>query len=148
MAATLRDNPAMASSSMWQRFQQFFLRYDDVDFSIDISRMNFPDGFLDQMQAPSKKAFHDMRELEGGAIANPDEKRMVGHYWLRNAGLAPSAEICREIENMVESIKDFAAKVHAGKIAAPGGAFKNLLLIGIGGSALGPQFVSNALSHP
>src|SRR6185503_14317153 len=28
------------------------------------------------------------------------------------------------------------------------GAFKNLLLIGIGGSALGPQFVSHALCQP
>ena len=28
------------------------------------------------------------------------------------------------------------------------GAFKNLLVIGIGGSALGPQFVASALGHP
>src|ERR1051325_4510231 len=99
MTSTVRDNRAMATSSMWQRFQQFFLRYDDVGFSIDISRMNFPDGLLDQMQAHTKKALHAMRELEGGAIANPDEKRMVGHYWLRNPGLAPSADLRRDIED-------------------------------------------------
>jgi hypothetical protein len=30
---------AMPSSSLWPRFQKYFLRYDDLDFSIDISRM-------------------------------------------------------------------------------------------------------------
>jgi hypothetical protein len=35
----------MGSSSVWQRFQNYFLCYDDLDFSVDISRMKFPDGF-------------------------------------------------------------------------------------------------------
>ncbi len=34
------------------------------------------------------------------------------------------------------------------KSAAAGGSFKNYLLIGIGGSALGPQFVAHALGDP
>jgi glucose-6-phosphate isomerase len=43
-------------------------------------------------------------------------------------------------------IKQFAADVHAGKIAAEDQKrFEHLLLIGIGGSALGPQFVADAL---
>ena len=29
-------------------------------------------------------SFEQMQELEKGAIANPDENQMVGHYWLRN----------------------------------------------------------------
>ena len=29
-----------------------------------------------------------MAALEKGAIANPDENRMVGHYWLRAPDLA------------------------------------------------------------
>ena len=74
----------MASSSIWQRFQQYFLYYRDLDFSLDISRMKFPDDFFEKMQPKIEKAFAAMRELEGGAIANPTEKRMVGHYWLRN----------------------------------------------------------------
>ncbi|PYK99036.1 MAG: glucose-6-phosphate isomerase, partial [Verrucomicrobia bacterium] len=35
-----------------------------------------------------------------------------------------------------------------GVVHGAGGYFKHLLLIGIGGSALGPQFVSSALGHP
>ena len=136
----------MASSSLWQRFQQYFLYCRDLDFSLDISRMNFPDDFFEKMQPKIEKAFAAMRELEGGAIANPTEKRMVGHYWLRKSALAPNAEIRAEIEETIKHIKRFAADVHAGKIAAEDGKrFEHILLIGIGGSALGPQFVADAL---
>ncbi|HZA37886.1 MAG TPA: hypothetical protein VE486_01975, partial [Candidatus Baltobacteraceae bacterium] len=108
----------MPSSSLWQRFQQYFLYYRDLDFSLDISRMKFPDDFFEKMQPKIENAFAAMRELEAGAIANPTEKRMVGHYWLRNPALAPNAEIRAEIEATIKDIKSFAADVHAGKIAA------------------------------
>ena len=136
----------MTSSSLWQRFQQYFLYYGDLDFSIDISRMKFPDDFFERMRPPIEKAFSAMRELEAGAIANPDEKRMVGHYWLRNPALAPTAEIRAEIEETIKRIKSFAMDVRSGKVAAENGKrFEHILLIGIGGSALGPQFVADAL---
>ena len=99
----------MASSSLWQRFQQYFLRYDDLGFSIDISRMKFPDDFFEKMGPKIDKAFAAMRDLEAGGIANPDEKRMVGHYWLRKPSLAPNAELRAEIEKTDARIKQFAA---------------------------------------
>jgi glucose-6-phosphate isomerase len=137
---------SMASSSLWQRFQQYFLRYEKPEFSIDISRMKFPDDFFEKMQPKIDKAFAAMRELEAGAIANPDEKRMVGHYWLRNPALAPNDQLRRDIEETNKRIKEFASAVHAKKIAPPSGKkFEHILLIGIGGSALGPQFVADAL---
>jgi len=136
----------MASSSLWQRFQNYFLRYDDLGFSIDISRMKFPEDFFGKMRGKIDKAFAAMRELEAGAIANPDENRMVGHYWLRNPALAPNAQLRADIEQTNQRIKQFAAGVHSGGItAANGKKFEHILLIGIGGSALGPQFVSDAL---
>src|SRR5580765_8213064 len=136
----------MPSSSLWQRFQQYFLHYGDLDLSIDISRMKFPDDFFQRMQPRIEKAFAAMQELESGAIANPDEQRMVGHYWLRNPALAPTAETRAEIERTIKRIKNFAGDVHAGKIATENGKrFEHILLIGIGGSALGPQFVADAL---
>ena len=98
------------------------------------------------MQPKVEKAFAAMRELEAGAIANPTEKRMVGHYWLRNPALAPTPEIRAEIEDTIQRIKTFAADVHAEKITAENGKrFEHMLHIGIGGSALGPQFVADAL---
>src|SRR5581483_1105092 len=136
----------MSSSSLWQRFQQYFLCYPDLGFSLDISRMKFPDDFFEQMRPKVDKAFAAMHALEAGEIANPTEHRMVGHYWLRNAALAPTPEIRGEIEETIAGIKTFAEDIHAGKITAEGGQlFKHILLIGIGGSALGPQFVSDAL---
>src|SRR5438034_8396944 len=80
------------SSSLWQRFQRYFLYYRNLDFSLDISRMKFPEDFFEKMQAKVENAFAAMRELEAGAIANLTEKRMVGHYCLRSPALAPTGD--------------------------------------------------------
>jgi glucose-6-phosphate isomerase len=134
------------TSDLWQRFQRYFLSYEDLGFSIDISRMKFADDFLGMMQPRVEAAFTAMRELEAGAIANPDENRMVGHYWLRAPALAPNDQLRGEIEGTNAEITRFAADVHSGKISgSQGGKFEHVLLIGIGGSALGPQFVADAL---
>src|SRR5436189_306761 len=136
----------MASSSLWQRFQRYFLEYRELGFSLDISRMKFPEDMFDEMRPRIEQAFAAMRKLEAGAIANPTEKRMVGHYWLRNPGLAPTLEIRAEIEDTIQCIKKFAEDVHNGKITAENGKrFEHVLHIGIGGSALGPQLVADAL---
>ena len=135
-------------NSLWQRFQKYFLRYNDIGFAIDISRMRFADDFLRSMGARAQKAFSEMRQLETGAIANADERRMVGHYWLRDAGLAPNASLRNDIEETNGRIKRFAAEIHAGEITPSEGKFRHLLIIGIGGSALGPQFVADALGNP
>ena len=132
----------------WERFQKYYTEFPELGLAMDLSRMNVDDAFFATMEPKIQKAFADMDALEAGAMANPDEKRMVGHYWLRNAALAPTPEIRREIEETLNKIKDFTVKVHAGKITGAGGVFKNFLLIGIGGSALGPQFVANALGNP
>src|SRR6266498_328066 len=118
----------MASSSLWQRFQRYFLEYRDLGFSLDISRMKFPDDLFEKLRPQIEHAFAAMRELEGGAISNPTENRMVGHYWLRNPALAPNAEIRAEIEETIKHIKRFAADIHTGKITAQDGKrFEHIL---------------------
>ena len=100
-------------------------------------------------QGELQKALEDMQALEGGAIANPDEQRMVGHYWLRAPKLAPTPEITQEIEQVQAAIWQFAEQVHAGQIVGcKGQPFRNVLVVGIGGSSLGPVFVSEALQSP
>jgi glucose-6-phosphate isomerase len=126
-------------SSLWDRYQKYLLRHDLLGISLDISRMRFGDDFLGKMEPLAQKGFAGMKALEGGAIANPDENRMVGHYWLRAPQLAPQPELKAEIENCNKSIRDFVAQVHGS------GRFTDVLVVGIGGSALGPQFVSDAL---
>lgn len=137
----------LSPDQLWQRYQQH-LCATPAGFSLDISRMNFSDDFFARMKPAMDRAFDAMEKLEAGAIANPDEKRMVGHYWLRKPEIAPTAEMRTEILAMREAIAKFATGVHADKIRNPkGGAFKNLLVVGIGGSALGPQLVADALGN-
>src|SRR6478609_2652572 len=136
------------STQSWRRFKQSYREFPSIELALDLSRMDIPAAFFIKMAKPMQKAFAAMKALEGGAIANPDENRMVGHYWLRNPAKSPTRKIRAEIETTLKRIKQFAEAIHAGKVKGSGGKFKNILIIGIGGSALGPQFVSNALSNP
>lgn len=132
----------------WTRFKSNFFQFSQLGLSVDISRMDFSDDFLASMEEPMQKAFAAMDELEKGAIANPDENRMVGHYWLRDPDLAPTDQIRDAIRQNLQEINTFVVNVHGGNLEGAAGPFSHLLLIGIGGSALGPQFVSQALGHP
>ena len=139
----------ISQSSLWSRFQQYFLSYDDLGLSVDISRMDFPEDYFAGMAFVADRACKQMKALEAGEIANPDENRMVGHYWLRKASLAPTQEIRDAITSTEKAVLSFAADMHSGKIlSASGKKFTDLLVVGIGGSALGPQLVADALWSP
>lgn len=137
-----------SKSQLWDRFQRHYTEFPTLGLAIDISRVNFPDDYLTLLEPRMQRAYIAMAELEKGGIANPDEKRMVGHYWLRTPGLAPTRTIQKEIEDTLASLKSFADDVHGGAVAGAGGPFLNVLVVGIGGSALGPQFVAGALGQP
>lgn len=131
---------------LWQRYQEWLYFHSGLGFYVDVSRIGFDDDFVARMQPKFEQAFKDMAALESGAIANPDENRMVGHYWLRDPDLAPNPEFKQDIIRTLEAIEAFVAKVHSGEIHPPGKAkFTDVLSIGIGGSALGPEFVAEAL---
>ena len=130
----------------WQSYNQSIVRLPKLGLSLDLSLMEIGPDFVANMMPKIRKAFDDMKALESGAIANPDENRLVGHYWLRNPELAPTPELRKAITAPLADLKKFAAQVHSGEITSPSGSpFKQLLLIGIGGSALGPQLVAEAL---
>jgi hypothetical protein len=59
--------------------------------------------------------------------------------WLRAPELAPDAKIAADVKATVDAIAGFAAQVHGGQVKGTAGKFTDLLCIGIGGSALGPQ---------
>jgi glucose-6-phosphate isomerase len=138
---------ATSTESTWDRFQKYYFEFPQLGLAIDLSRSDVTDEFIARINPRLNQAFDAMKKLEAGAIANPDENRMVGHYWLRNPDLAPTPEIRNQITSTLADIKSFTAKVHSGEIKGAGGAFTDLLIIGIGGSALGPQFVSSALTR-
>jgi glucose-6-phosphate isomerase len=133
--------------ALWQRYQDWLYYDSALGIYVDVSRMRFDQAFIDQLQPKLTQAFKSMAALEAGAIANPDEQRMVGHYWLRSPELAPDPNLTQEISSTLDQIESFTAKVHQGQIRPPQALkFTDVLSIGIGGSALGPQFVSVALA--
>lgn len=129
----------------WQRYQDLLCVVDTLGITLDVSRMGFSQAWLDGMAPKLAHAFDAMDAVERGAIANPDEKRKVGHYWLRAPELAP-LEDAAAINDALSKVKAFAADVHAGRVSPPGAPrFTRQLIIGIGGSALGPQLAADAL---
>ena len=137
------------SKALWERFGKYFCACPAIDLTLDVSRIGFADDYFEQMEPRMQEALEEMDALEAGAIANADEQRMVGHYWLRNPQLAPDPAITLEIQETLVKIKAFAAEVHEGKIQpSPDVRFRQILSIGIGGSALGPMFVADALRKP
>ncbi|MDR1457940.1 MAG: glucose-6-phosphate isomerase [Puniceicoccales bacterium] len=131
--------------------EDFFERYfwaEDLGIGVDVSRIHNYSNDYGNLNQKITRAFNAMAALESGGIANGDENRMVGHYWLRNSGLAPTVGIKSEIENSITQIERFALAVHKGDIVGQDGRFKNVLCLGIGGSALGPRLISTALSNP
>nr|GME20983.1 glucose-6-phosphate isomerase 1, chloroplastic [Ipomoea batatas] len=132
---------------LWKRYVDWLYQHKELGLYLDVSRVGFSDDFVGQMEPRLQKAFKDMEALEKGAISNPDEGRMVGHYWLRSPHLAPNSFLRLQIENTLEAVCKFADDVVGGKIRTPsGGRFTQILSVGIGGSALGPQFVAEALA--
>lgn len=131
--------------SSWDRFKKYYLKHPKFDFSIDISKVAFNESWLKNFDKKFKVAMKDMKSLEKGAIANPDENRMVGHYWLRKPALSPNPQIKRAIEQSRKAVRNFSQRVLSGKVKGQKGQFTHLLVIGIGGSALGPQFIDQAL---
>lgn len=137
----------MDATALWQRYQDWLYYHEGLEFYVDVSRMRFDDGFVAAMQPKFEQAFKAMAALEAGAIANPDEDRMVGHYWLRDPELAPTPEIKQEIIDGLEQLEQFAHKIHSGEIRPPQAVkYTDILSVGIGGSALGPEFVAEALA--
>ncbi|MDR3274302.1 MAG: glucose-6-phosphate isomerase [Puniceicoccales bacterium] len=131
--------------SSWETFLKNYISNERLGIFFDFSGMNFDDRFFESMATKVKDAYGSMSALESGEIANVDENRQVGHYWLRNPNIAPTPELQGIIQNTISDILNFAEDVHSGNVRGPHGIFKNLLCIGIGGSALGPQLINGSL---
>lgn len=129
-------------------FERWRCTLDDPAVEVDFGLSGLDDARLRESEAGLRAALAAMARLEAGAIANPDEQRMVGHYWLRAPARAPQAELGEAIASTLRRIEELARQVHAGTLAPPGAArFHKLLLVGIGGSALGPMLAADALGH-
>jgi len=119
---------------------------ESLGLTVDLTAMALDPDAMEVMAPRLARAGTAMAALESGFVANPDENRRVGHYWLRAPELAPEPALTAAIHGALAQIKAFAARVHSGELGNPLGArFAQVLVIGIGGSTLGPQYVSHAL---
>jgi glucose-6-phosphate isomerase len=124
--------------SSWSDFHRWVIENHGTSVCLDVSDMRI--SRLEILRPRLEEARGALRALEAGTMANPDENRQVGHYWLRSPELAPDPA-------MTAAIKD--VQVQASKLASTLIArFRAdaVLHIGIGGSALGPQLVVEALA--
>ena len=137
----------MNKISSWNDFRKHYLEISELGLSIDTSLINEPQELTASGKQLFVSAFQKMQELEEGHISNPDENCMVGHYWLRDPALSPSPKIKNLITSTVKKIQDFALEIHQKKLRPQNtDSFKNVLLLGIGGSALASQLLQSALS--
>ena len=102
-------------------------------FTLDIAGMELGSAGWAELQAPLARAHAEMQKIERGEIKNPDEKRAVTHFSDRLT-YAESAQF-RDVEA-------FAREIVAG------GEIEQVLINGIGGSALGPQLLQMAINGP
>ena len=136
-------------SDRFGRYVRFRSTLDDPFVELDLGHGALTEAEVDGLAPRLQKALVAMQAIERGALANQDEQRMVGHFWLRAPGLAPKPEFEDTIASTVAGIEAFAQAVHSGRITPPeGGAFTKVVLCGIGGSALGPMLLADAFGGP
>jgi glucose-6-phosphate isomerase len=136
----------MTPRELWERYQAQLFEDPALGVRLDPSRMGLDERAFADREPALRRALAAMEGLERGAVANPDEKRMVGHYWLRAPEKAPTPGIAAAIRETQARVLEFAARVHDGRVRPPlAERFRHVLVIGIGGSALGPQLVADAL---
>ncbi|MFN6144944.1 MAG: glucose-6-phosphate isomerase [Planctomycetota bacterium] len=132
------------TADRFDRYVRFRSVLEDPFVELDLSHAGVADADVDALAPALGKALEAMRTIESGGLANADEQRMVGHFWLRAPGLAPTPAIEDAIAGSIAAVEAFAQGVHAGRIAPPeGGAFTKVVLVGIGGSALGPMLLAD-----
>jgi glucose-6-phosphate isomerase len=140
---------ASASDDRFSRYLRYRSVLDDPFVELDLSHARLADDDLRALEGPLARALVAMQRLEAGAIANADEQRQVGHFWLRAPGLAPQPAIEETIAAAIAAVEAFAQAVHSGRKAPPeGGAFTKVVLCGIGGSALGPMLLADVFGGP
>jgi len=135
--------------TQWKRLCDLLWFDDELGIWLDVSRMCVNASDFERLEPGFEKAFQAMQQLEAGAVANPDEQRQVGHYWLRTPELAPSEAIRDHVAQQIDQIEQFGKDVLSGAIKSPcGKLFTDVLWIGIGGSGLGPMLMVRALKRP
>ncbi|MCB9681256.1 MAG: glucose-6-phosphate isomerase [Alphaproteobacteria bacterium] len=122
-----------------------YLAHDHLPWTIDATAAHVAPEALAAL--PWDRAWRDLAATEAGEVVNVDEGRPVGHTWLRAPETAPTVGLAEAITAAVDATAAFAADVRAGRVTNDAGErFTDVVHLGIGGSALGPQLLLAALA--
>jgi glucose-6-phosphate isomerase len=132
------------------RLTKFSLKAAGIFY--DFSRQRLDDKAMDLLfeLAEILKLKQQFNAMASGEKVNTTENRAALHTALRNFSDNPvfvdGKDVMPEIRNVRDDVKVFASKVHQGEITgSTGKPFRHVVVIGIGGSYLGTEFVAQAL---
>ena len=132
------------------RLEKFSRR--DAGLFFDFSRQRIDEKTLDLLLelAEERKLKQQFADMMHGEKINTTENRAALHTASRDVSGNPvcvdGKDVMPDIRKVRDKIRNFVSEVHGGKITgSTGKLFKHLVVIGIGGSYLGTEFVSNAL---
>ena len=145
---TITDIFQLNNNDKWLRYCDLLFCDDSLGFWLDISRMDVETSDFEKFKDIYSQAFDSLESLESGSIANIDEDRQVGHYWLRNPKIAPTQEISDSITKETQDISRFGASILNGEITnSSGKKYTDVFWIGIGGSGLGPLLIKESFKR-
>ncbi len=131
------------------RMETFSIRHGELLF--DLAKTNIDADALEQLVALAEAAGLAARReaMFTGARINETEGRAVLHTALRNLDTDVTVDgeaVMSPVRETYARMQAFADGVRSGRIAGQGGAYTDVINIGIGGSDLGPAMASIALS--
>jgi glucose-6-phosphate isomerase len=132
------------------RLEAFSLRGGGLYYDFSRQRIDSRTMELLFRLARERKAREQFESMVTGEKINTTENRAALHTALRDFSGQPvlmdGKDVMPEIRRVRDQIREFAGKVHSAAITgSTGKRFTHAVVIGIGGSYLGPQFVAEAL---
>jgi glucose-6-phosphate isomerase len=130
------------------RFQQYSIKFDPLVF--DFSKHRVTKDILEQLTAlaKTKQLNQWIERLFSQDKVNCTEQRAAMHWALRlPVDYSKFPELTAQVHSQLQRMYALVEKIHAGQYrGATGEVIQDVVNIGVGGSDLGPQMVTHALS--
>jgi glucose-6-phosphate isomerase len=130
------------------RFQQYSIKFDPLVF--DYSKHRVTQDILEQLVAlaKTKQLNQWIERFFSQDKVNCTEQRAAMHWALRlPADYSKFPDLTEQVHSQLQRMYTLVEKIHAGQYrGATGEVIQDVVNIGVGGSDLGPQMVTHALS--
>ena len=101
----------------WTSYLERSLHDLSTGVSLDVSALVSNWAAWEQLAPSLRASLAEMESLESGVIANPDEERMVGHYWLRASNRAPNTRLRDAIETAKQRVREQRNKLKTQQVS-------------------------------